>query len=180
VAHCLAELRRTPIVNAPCAIQVAKAAGQAPGTIVAENISSMWSRLASPCRKRAVWIVNEDVEAQLDLIGSGGGSASTSGMYFPAGTGGNEFALVKGRPVIVSEQCATLGTPSDIVLADLSQCILIESGVQAAVSMDVSYDTGESVFRFRWRGDGKPAWASPITPYNGGVTRSPFVTLAQR
>jgi hypothetical protein len=113
------------------------------------------------------WIINEDAEAQLDLIGSGGGSASTNGMYFPAGTGGNEFALVKGQPVVVAEQCPTLGTPGDIVLADLSQYILIEIGVQAAVSMDVSFDSDESVFRFRWRGDGKPAWASPITPYDG-------------
>jgi HK97 family phage major capsid protein len=165
------------IVNAPVTIQVAKATGQAAGTIIAENIAVMWSRLPAPCRKRAVWIINEDAEAQLELIGS---TASTTGMYFPAGTGGNEFALVKGRPVIVAEQCPTLGTPGDIVLADLSQYIIIETGVQANVSMDVSFDTDESVFRFRWRGDGKPAWASPITPYNGGATRSPFITLAQR
>jgi HK97 family phage major capsid protein len=168
------------ITFAPCTIQVAKAVGQAAGTIVAQNITDMWSRLPAPCRKRAVWIVNEDAEAQLDLITASGGLASTNGMYFPAGTGGNEFALVKGRPVIVAEQCPTLGTPGDIILADLSQYIIIEAGVQAAVSMDVSYLSDESIFRFRWRGDGKPAWASAITPFNGGATRSPFVTLAQR
>jgi hypothetical protein len=74
----------------------------------------MWSRLPAPCRKRAVWLVNEDVEAQLELIGTA--SPSTIGLYVPQGVGGNEFALLKGRPVVVAEQCPALGTPGDICL----------------------------------------------------------------
>jgi hypothetical protein len=35
-------------------------------------------------------------------------------------------------------------------------------------------------FRFTMRIDGKPGFASPITPYNGGATRSPFIALGAR
>jgi len=41
--------------------------------------------------------------------------------------------------------------------------------------------TDELAFRFTFRVDGKPAYTSPITPYNGSSnTRSPFVALAAR
>jgi len=101
-------------------------------------------------------------------------------MYYPAGANGNEFALVKGRPVIVAEQSPLLGTPGDIILADLSQFVIVESDMKGALSMDVLFLQDKGVFRFVWRGNGAPIWATPITPYNGGATRSPFVMLAQR
>jgi HK97 family phage major capsid protein len=95
------------IVNAPGTIQVAKRTGQAAATIVSDNIADIWSRLPAPCRKRAVWIINEDAEAQLEQLGATA-TAGTFPMYFPNGQMGNEFALLKGRPVIVAEQCPTL------------------------------------------------------------------------
>jgi HK97 family phage major capsid protein len=169
------------IVNAPGTITVAKTAGQSAATITGNNIDAMWSRLPAPCRKRAVWIVNEDAEAQCDSNLTGAQPGSTAGMYFPAGANGNEFALIKGRPVLVAEQCPALGTPGDIVLADLSQYIIVDGGLQSALSLDVDFLHFQGWFRFVFRVDGKPAWQTPITPYNGsGVTRSPFVVLGQR
>lgn len=168
------------IVNAPGTITVAKANGQAPGTIVAENIAAMWSRLPAPCRKRAVWIVNEDAEAQLDQLGASGSSPATAGMYYPAGANGNEFALIKGRPVIVAEQCPVLGTPGDIVLADLNQYVIVETNLKVDLSLDVFFDNGQGMFRFVWRGNGAPIWTTPIAPFNGGATRSPYVILGAR
>ena len=151
--------------------------GQASATITGGNISNMWGRLPAPCRQRAVWIVNEDAEGQLDATVT---TVGVAGAYFPAGFNGNQFARIKGRPVIVCEQCPTLGTPGDFVLADLSTYIIIDGGLQSALSLDVDFLTNQGVFRFVLRVDGKPAWNAPITPYNGTVTRSPFVTLAQR
>ncbi len=66
------------------------------------------------------------------------------------------------------------------MLADLSEYVIIDGGLKTDLSLDVMWTSGQAVFRFVWRGDGKPTWASPITPYNGGVTRSPYVILAQR
>ena len=169
------------VVGAPGTIQIAKANGQSAGSIVAENIASMWSRLAAPCRKRAVWLINEDAEAQLEQIGASGGTASATGMYFPAGAaGGNPYPLLKGRPVLVVEQASLLGTPGDIVLGDFSEYVLIERAMKADLSLDVLFASNQAVFRFVYRCDGRPAWSTPITPYNGGVSRAAFVTLAQR
>jgi hypothetical protein len=48
------------------------------------------------------------------------------------------------------------------------------------MSVHVKFLTDEAVFRFVWRLDGTPLWQTPISSYNGGVTRSPFVMLAAR
>ena len=139
----------------------------------------MWSRLPAPCRRRAVWLVNEDVEQQLEAA-SAATPPGSAGLYLPQGVGGNEFPLLKGRPVLVVEQLPTLGTPGDFILADLNQYVLLDGGLKSALSLDVLFQSDQVVFRFVWRGDGKPAWPSAITPFNGGATRSPFVMLAQR
>jgi len=162
------------ILGAPATITVAKSSGQAPATIVGENIKSMWSRLPSPCRKRAVWLVNEDAMAQLD------DGAAFSGIFQPAGVGGSASPLLKGRPVLEIEQAPALGTLGDIVLADLSQYIVVDGGVKAALSVDAYFVSEQLAFRFVLRVDGMPAWASPVTAYNGSGTRSPFVALAAR
>jgi HK97 family phage major capsid protein len=167
------------IVNAPATISVAKENGQAAATITAGNIAGVWSRLPVPCRSRSIWIVNEDAEAQLEQLGPSS-TASASGLYMPAGAGGNPFPLLKGRPVIVAEQCSLLGMPGDIVLGDWSQYAIVETAMKSALSLDVRFMTDEGAFRFVWRVDGKPLWASPVAPFNGSATRSPFVTLAKR
>lgn len=174
------------IVNAPATITVAKEAGQTSGTIVASNIRKMWSRLPAACRKRAVWLVNENAEEQLeqlnDVVGSSGSpSPAAHALYMPTGaSGGNQYPLLKGRPVIAVEQCPALGVKGDIVLADLSQYIIVDGGTTPSVSVHVRFLNDEVFWRFVFRIDGQPAFASPVTPYHGGNTRSPFVTLETR
>ena len=68
------------IVGAPGTIQVAKDSGQASATISVGNIANMWSRLPAPCRKRAVWIANEDVESQLETLVMGSARRSRCGL----------------------------------------------------------------------------------------------------
>ena len=38
----------------------------------------------------------------------------------------------------------------------------------------------EMTFRFTYRVDGKPLWHTPLTPFKGSNTKSPFIFLAQR
>jgi HK97 family phage major capsid protein len=82
--------------------------------------------------------------------------------------------------VIAIEQAPALGTQGDIVLADLSQYMTITGAPRYALSADAGFLTDESLIRFTLRCDGNPMWSSPITPYNGTLTRSPFITLAAR
>jgi HK97 family phage major capsid protein len=132
----------------------------------------MWKRLPAPSRRRAVWLANEDADEQLDQL--------PLTMYAPNGTEQNPYPLLKGRPVVTAEQCPQLGTLGDIVLADLSQYILIDGGLTPMLSVHARFDSDQVIWRFVLRIDGKGNWSSPITPYNGGATRSPFVALAAR
>lgn len=173
------------VMNSGALVTVAKQTGQASGTILAENVDAMWKALPAPCRRRAIWLANEDADAALATmvqpIGTAGtAAASIAGMYLPAGAAGNESPLLKGRPVHVIEQASPIGTPGDLVLIDPTQYIILDSGTNVRLSVHVAFASDQSVFRFRWRVDGRPAWANPITPYNGTAARSPYVALAAR
>lgn len=169
------------ILNAPSLITVAKSTGQAAGTVTYENIVAMWARMWVRSRANAVWFINQDVEGQLftmsQTIGTGGVP-----VYLPAnGISGSSYGTLFGRPVVPIEYGSALGTAGDIILADLSQYVLADKGgVQSASSMHVAFLTDEMVFRFIYRVDGEPIWNAPLTPFKGSVTKSPFVTLANR
>jgi HK97 family phage major capsid protein len=90
------------------------------------------------------------------------------------------FPLLKGRPVLTIEQCPAVGTVGDLVLADLSKYVILDGGMNSAISLHVRFDSDQALLRFTMRVDGKPSFATPITPYNGTLTRSPFVCLGAR
>jgi HK97 family phage major capsid protein len=86
-----------------------------------------------------------------------------------------------GRPIIPIEQASTVGTVGDIVLADMSQYLMIDKGgVQQAESIHVRFTYDETVYRFVTRVDGQPLWNLPMTPAKSTATLSPFVALATR
>jgi HK97 family phage major capsid protein len=125
-----------------------------------------------------VWLINQDIEPQLHTMGLAVGSGGIP-VYMPAnGWNGQLYSTLFNRPVLPIEQCQTLGTAGDIILADLSQYILIDKGnMQAATSIHVKFVEGETAFRFVYRVDGAPWWVSALTPYKGSNTQSPFVCL---
>ena len=168
-------------LNSPSLIPVAKQNGQATQTIVKENIDNMWMRCWGRSRKNAVWLINQLCEAQLNALNQAVGTGGQLVYLPPGGLSGAPYATLYGRPLIVTEYNAAVGTPGDIVLADLSQYTLVDKGgVQAATSMHIAFLTDEMAFRITYRVDGKPMWYAPITPFKGGQTLSPFVTLAAR
>ena len=160
-------------------VEQAKESGQAADTILAENLSKMWTRMPARSKGRAVWLINGEVTPQLDAL------------YIAAGTGGLNPRVVsysetgairiKGRPVMEIEHSAALGDAGDIVLVDLNEYLLIrKGGIEAAQSMHVRFLYDEQTFRWTYRINGRPAWHSALTPYKGSATQSPFVTLAAR
>jgi len=165
------------ILNSPCLVTQAKESSQSTATVIKDNIVNMRSRLWAPSRANSVWFINQDVEPQLNLLTLG-----DLGAYFPAGTFVNQpFDTLFGRPVIAIEHASTMGTVGDIVLADLSEYLMIEKGgLNAQSSMHVRFLYDEMTYRFTLRLDGQPKWNSALTPYKGSATKSPFVTLATR
>lgn len=167
------------ILNAGCLVSTAKEAGQAAATLVYQNLIKMWQRRWARSAGSMVWLVNQDVEAQLDQLSFAVGTGGLPANYITYGTDGVQ--RIKGRPVIPVEYCQTLGTIGDVVLADFGAYYLADKGgVQAASSIHVQFTTDETVFRFIYRVDGQPIWKSALTPANGTSTVSPFVALATR
>jgi len=169
------------ILNSGALVKVAKETGQAAKTITVENIVKMWSRMWARSRQNAVWLINQDVEPMLYTMSLAIGDSGVP-VYMPAnGLAGKPYSTLFGRPVIPIEQCSSLGTLGDIILADFSQYLLIDKGgINAASSIHVRFLYDESVFRFIYRVDGQPIWDKALTPYKGSSSLSPFVALADR
>ena len=87
-----------------------------------------------------------------------------------------------GKPIIEIEQCATLGTVGDIVLANFGQGYMLaeKGGLQSDMSIHVRFIYDEQVFRFVLRLDGQPMLRGPITPFKGSNTLSHFVATESR
>lgn len=166
-------------LNAACLVTITKETQQATSTINTNNLSKMWARLPARSKKNAVWLINVDVEPQLDHLSIQAGTGALEPRfvnYGPAGT-----LTIKGRPVIAVEYCATLGTVGDIALVDLSRYRLIrKGGVEQASSIHVRFTQGEQTFRAFYRVDGQPIPRSALTPFKGTATLSPFVVLGTR
>jgi HK97 family phage major capsid protein len=137
--------------------------------------------MPSSSRKNAVWLINSDIEQQMFGMSM---AIGTSGIpvWLPAGGASTEgYSTLFGRPVLPVEQCKTLGSLGDIVLADMSQYAVIErGGMEVAQSLHVRFEYHEQAIRFVHRIGGQPLWSAPLTPANGTLSQSPFVALSAR
>jgi HK97 family phage major capsid protein len=170
------------IFNSPVMIVVSKTAGQAAKTISFDNVNDMWARCRARNRVRAAWFINQEIEPQLPKMVIPTGTYSGATVYMPpTGITGQMYATLFGRPVIPIEQASAIGDLGDIILADMSEYLLIDKGgVDAASSIHVRFLYDESVFRFIYRVDGKPKRSKPLIPYKGANSLSPFIVLEAR
>ncbi|MCE5335700.1 MAG: phage major capsid protein [Desulfobacteraceae bacterium] len=170
------------ILNAGSLVSVDKEVGQKAKTIVAENVIKMSSRIFASSYQNAAWYVNQNTLPQLYTMSIAVGTGGQLVFVPPGGLSSAPYGSLLGRPVIPIEQCATLGTVGDIILADLSKGYVLaeKGGLESAVSIHVRFEYAESVFRFILRMDGQPVRASALTPYKGSETLGHFVALATR
>jgi HK97 family phage major capsid protein len=163
----------------PACITVSKITGQAKDSFNFENATAMWARYGGT-EAGACWLIHRSVIPQLYGMAIVGG-VSMWPAFTPTPAAAAPPSTLFGKPIIVAEYCQKLGDKSDVVLADLSQYVLIEKGgVQAASSIHVRFLEAEQVLRFLYRVDGQSAWATAITPKNGTDSLSPWVVLAER
>lgn len=164
------------ILNAGCLVSVAKETGQLAKTILTQNLSKMWARFQG---RNPVWFINRDCGPQLDQLSITAGTAALEPRFVTYDAQG--IMRIKGAPVVPIEQCETLGTVGDIVLADWSQYVCADQGnIEEAMSIHVEFIYDQNTFRFIYYFDGQPRWATAITPYKGSNTVSPFIVLATR
>jgi HK97 family phage major capsid protein len=170
-------------MNSGALLVVNKDAGQTAATVTTSNVINMWSRMWARSRQNATWYINQDIEPSLIPLTLGSPSLAQVLVYTAPGINGNPgpYGKMFGRDVIPVEQAETLGTQGDLVLADMTQYVLAQrAGMRADTSIHVAFLTGEQAFRFMLRLDGQPSWKKPLTPYQGSITKSPFVCLQTR
>ena len=150
-------------------------------TIVYENIVNMWARFKMINAASSCWIAGRDCFPQLATMAMAVGAGGVP-VYMPAGgVSGLPHATLMGLPLFLSEKTQLLGVQGDINLIDWSQYYYADKGgIKTAQSIHLWFDYDVTAFRFELRSDGQPAWATDLTPANGGPTVSPFVVLAGR
>ena len=163
-------------------ITVAKEAAQATGTLKAENLAKMVSRLMPGSYSRSVWLINNDVLPALFTLTLG-----NYPIYLPAGAPvggiqGSPYGSLLGRPIVVSQHAKSFSSLGDVMLVDMSyyQTITKSAGITTATSMHLYFDADAVAFRATFRVDGQPKLAAPVSPANGSATLSPFVQLEAR
>jgi len=170
------------ILTSGALVQVAKETGQRAASFVLENAVKMWERMPGRNRANAAWLINgSGVESQLYTMSLSVGTGGAP-VFLPGGSASaTPFMTLFGRPIIPIEQCPALGTLGDVILADLSEYILIDKGaVKEDVSIHVQFLADELAYRFVYRCDGQTMAAAPTTSFKGSVPQSAFVALATR
>lgn len=166
------------LLSSAAKITQAAKSGQGANTVVYENITNMFGRLYAKLRPNAVWLLNQDVEPQLQNMVAPG---STFPAYLPpGGLSATPYGMLMGRPVIPVEAAKALGTEGDLILTDLSQylAVLKSSGLRSDVSIHLYFDADITAFRFILRMGGQPYWPAAIARQNGSNTLSSIVTLS--
>lgn len=171
------------VLGSDARVSIAKESGQAATTLVAENVIKMWSRAWAKSRINAIWLINQDIEPQLQAMSLPVGTGGVSVYLPPTGLSQSPYSTLFGQPVIPVEYAKTLGTEGDIMLVDLNEYLLatkVNEGMRFDQSIHVQFLTDQMTFRHIFRVDGKSAWSTALTPLNGTNTLSPFVTTATR
>lgn len=155
--------------------------GQGANTVVYKNILKMWGRRYARNTQRYLWLMNQDVEQQLQQMAfpAAAGSAVFPAYLPPGGLNDSPYGRLMGRECLVLEACSALGTEGDIILFDPTQYLTVmkSAGLKTDVSIHLYFDSDHVAFRFVLRFGGQLYWPAAISRQNGSSTLSPVVTL---
>lgn len=169
------------IVGHASTVSVAAETGQGAGTILRENVNKMYSRMHSRFLDGAVFFCNQEVVPALEDQAFSVGTSGVPVYIPPGGQADAPLGRLKGKPLVPIEYCAALGTVGDLIFANLgAYCAAVKGMVDRQYSMHLKFDYAQTAFRLIFEMDGQPMLNTPITPYKGSSTYSPFVTLATR
>jgi HK97 family phage major capsid protein len=176
------------ILNAACTVSIAKETSQTGVTFHADNAVKMMARMPAQSFGRSVWLINQDVVPQIMKLGfavttAAGTAAGAGALYLPPNglAGSSPYGTLLGRPIVVTEACATLGTVGDVILADLTKYLAVVKGaIKSDVSIHLWFDQNTTAFRFVMRMNGQPWLSAAIARKNGSNTLSHFISLATR
>ena len=161
-------------LNSPGIIEIARSGVDGINLV---DFGNMAARLIPSSWPTAVWLINQTALAQLlDMQGTTANQAS----FFDVGSN-----TILGRPVLITEKLAAMGSENDVLLADFMNGYVIgDRQLEIAGSRHVDYSANNQGFlqnQTFWkvvlRCDGQPVLKTAITPNQGGSTLSHFVVL---
>ena len=150
--------------------------------VVYDDIRNMQVRLFPSSYARATWVCSPAVLGELlnmsIAVGTGGSAVMITNVS--GQTAADAFPMrIFGRPLVISEKMANLGTAFDLLLADFSYYIVGDRmDLSITTSEHAHFANDQTGVRVIERLDGAPWIDSPLTPNNGGDTLSGFITLA--
>jgi HK97 family phage major capsid protein len=158
------------IITAPGTLTIAR---DTAGTIVYEDVKTMFMHAVASGRARSVWICNQMIMTQLmDMVDPAGNL-----IWQPSARDGLPGRML-GLPVLWTEKTPTLGTAGDIILADFQHYIIgRKEDVSIGMSEHYRFRYNRTAFRFVLRVDGQEDLAAPIYLKSGVDQVSPFVIL---
>ena len=166
------------VINSGATTTVSATSGQGASTFIYDNVTDMLTSLWEQTPNSAVWFINQSVLPQLYEMSLAVGTGGSPVFLPPGGANATPYNQLMGRPVIIIEQCQALGTAGDVILADMSQYYVVsKGGVNAASSIHLKFDYGQTAFRWTYRIDGRPVWKNALTSYKGSLSLSPFIIL---
>lgn len=160
------------ILNAPCALNVNRAGGNA---IAIADAAGMAAKLIPMSWENVIWACSPTALAKVVQL-----SGYQSSTARPETQGSDCFGWLLNRPLFVTEKLPPLGTRGDLVLFDPSLYVV---GMRQEVVVDVSdgvpgkFERNQSVYRVWLRGDGKPVLNGTVTLADASSTASSVVVL---
>ena len=148
----------------------------------AKDITKMFTSMPSRYRRAAVWLVHPDLEASLSDLNYKDGDGKMVNVYMPAGgLSAAPYDTIKGKQVIITDECSKASTPGDIAFVDFSEYQAIrKNGVKKDWSIHVRFDTGEVAFRISLRANGQPTQNAPIEINNSTNKFGAYIVLGNR
>lgn len=165
----------TGILSTNALVAVAKEISQTADTILAANLAKMYGSMIRHTGN-LIFVAHPDTLGQIMTLTLGDKPVWLGDFSQTPG------GMLLGRPLVLTDACATLGDQGDIILADMSgyYAITKAGGAEFAQSMHLWFDQSMNAFRLTFRMDGSPIISEAITPAKGSNKRSFFATIAAR
>lgn len=145
------------------------------------NAARMYSRMPARMLGGAAWFINQELWAKI-LTATAGTAGGSHPMFTPPGQLENApNGSLYGRPIVPVEYASAEGTVGDFVFANFADYLFIaKGGIRQQTSMHVEFTRDRQLLKFTWRVNGAPRTRTPLTPFKGANTLSPYIALAAR
>jgi len=139
------------------------------------SIADVFNMLTNFTGQSPIWLAHQSTMPE--ILGLAGPAANPSYVWIDNAREGVPMTLF-GYPIYFTENCPTLGSRGDLILADWSKYVIgLRQDVTVDASMHYAFVDDVTTWRAVSRIDGRPWLSAPITLRDGTSEVSPFVVL---